>query len=64
MANKTLDMVADWLVVVGAVNWGLVGLADMDLVALLPGETVQMVVYVLVGAAGVWKLLKMLKVMK
>lgn len=48
-----------WLSAIGAVNWGLVGIADFDLVrALLGGETstpasgVSRVVYALVGIAG------------
>jgi uncharacterized protein len=34
---KTVDVIAAGLVVVGAVNWGLVGAAHTDLVALLFG---------------------------
>jgi uncharacterized protein len=58
---KQLDVLARVLVVVGAVNWGLVGLAGFDLVAALFGmrfgETspVTSVVYALVGLAGVYQ---------
>jgi uncharacterized membrane protein YuzA (DUF378 family) len=44
------------LVIVGAVNWGLVGLARFDLVAALFGgadTTLARIVYSLVGLAGV-----------
>lgn len=44
------------LVIVGAVNWGLVGLAQFDLVAALFGGVeapLSRVVYSLVGLAGV-----------
>jgi hypothetical protein len=48
-----------WLSAIGAVNWGLVGIADFDLVrALLGGTTstdasaVSRLVYALVGLAG------------
>ena len=52
------------LVVVGALNWGLVGLgwlmggADWNVVHMILGKwmTVEAVVYVLVGLAGVYKL--------
>lgn len=54
-----VGQVALWLSVVGALNWGLVGVADFDLVrALLGGETstqasgLSRVVYALVGVAG------------
>lgn len=56
MNNKMLHMVAFVLVVVGAVNWGLVGLADFNLVEMVLGmeSTLTTVVYVLVGVSGVW----------
>jgi uncharacterized membrane protein YuzA (DUF378 family) len=53
---KTLEWIALVLVVVGAINWGLVGLANVDLVAaLFGGQTAPLsrVVYTLVGVAGV-----------
>ncbi|MCS6851868.1 MAG: DUF378 domain-containing protein [Gemmataceae bacterium] len=54
--SRTLWLVAFVLVVVGAVNWGLVGLAQFDLVAALFGGSASVVsraVYSLVGLAGV-----------
>lgn len=54
--SRTLWLVAFVLVVVGAVNWGLVGLAQFDLVATLFGGSASVlsrVVYSLVGLAGV-----------
>ena len=53
--SRTLWLVAFVLVVVGAVNWGLVGLAQFDLVATLFGGSasiISRVVYSLVGLAG------------
>ena len=54
--SKSLEWVALLLVVVGALNWGLVGLLEFDLVAFLfGGETapVSRIVYALVGVAGI-----------
>ncbi len=58
---KWVELVATLLVVVGAVNWGLVGLggfmnANWNLVNMLLGAwpQVEWVVYILVGAAGIW----------
>ncbi len=53
--SRALWVIAFVLVVVGAVNWGLVGLAQLDLVAALfgPASVVSRVVYALVGIAGV-----------
>ena len=57
---KKMDGVALVLVIVGALNWGLVALAEFDLVAALFGldfgETNAMtrIVYGLVGISGLW----------
>ena len=58
---KAIDVVAAVLVVVGALNWGLVAIARFDLVAALFGlsfgevSTLTSVVYGLVGPAGVYQ---------
>lgn len=54
---KTLTLVAVVLLVVGGLNWGLVGAFDFNLVDSLLGEgsVLARVVYVLVGLAAVWK---------
>jgi uncharacterized membrane protein YuzA (DUF378 family) len=51
-----VDWVALVLVVVGAVNWGLVGLFNIDLVKMLFGDmtVLSRVVYSLVGLGGLW----------
>jgi uncharacterized membrane protein YuzA (DUF378 family) len=57
---KTLNILALILVIVGAVNWGLVALFEWDLVAEIFGETfgttnvVTRIVYGLAGLAGVY----------
>lgn len=55
---KTLETVAMWLVVIGGLNWLLVGLFNYDLVAGLFGEgsALSRLVYVLVGLAAVYVL--------
>ena len=56
---RILKAVALLLVIVGAVNWLLVGIAQFDLVAALTGDTFgdtntfSSVVYILVGLSGV-----------
>ncbi|MBI1883110.1 MAG: DUF378 domain-containing protein [Chlamydiae bacterium] len=47
------------LVVIGALNWGLIGILKLDLVAKLLGDMTiaSRVVYTLVGIAGVAKLI-------
>jgi len=52
---KTAYWITMILVIVGAVNWGLVGLFGFDLVATLfgPASALSRAVYSLVGAAGI-----------
>ena len=51
---KTLHVIALVLVIVGALNWGLVGVADVNLVSALFGEDTALsnLIYILVGIAG------------
>lgn len=61
---KGLETYAWWLVVIGALNWGLVGLGsllggtDWNVVALIFGAWPALVnlVYLLVGLSGLWLL--------
>lgn len=58
---KTLDVVAAVLLVVGGLNWGLVGVAHFDLVAAIFGmkfgetPTLSSGVYTLVGLAALYQ---------
>jgi uncharacterized membrane protein YuzA (DUF378 family) len=57
MANKSvLDWIALVLVIVGGVNWGLVGLFNLDLVDLILGAipVLARIVYILVGVAALY----------
>lgn len=52
---KLVDKVAFWLVVIGAINWGLTGLFNFNLVStLFGGVGLETVVYGLVGVSGVY----------
>ena len=57
---KKLDIVAAILVIVGGLNWGLVAIAEFDLVAWIFGEdfgttnAATRIVYGLVGLAAVY----------
>lgn len=61
---KSFDVLASVLLVVGGLNWGLVGLAGIDLVAMVSGagafgakNVLGVIVYSLVGLAAVYQLL-------
>jgi len=57
-AMKSLNLVTLFLLIVGGLNWGLVGLLGFDLVAALfgAGSMLARAVYVLVGASAIWQL--------
>lgn len=57
---KSLEFLTAILLVVGALNWGLVGLFRFDLVPALLGDATLLtrLVYVAVGAAGLFQLVQ------
>lgn len=57
--HKVLHWVAWVLVVIGALNWGLIGLFNFNLVQELFGMVPMLVaiVYILVGLGGVWMII-------
>jgi uncharacterized membrane protein YuzA (DUF378 family) len=59
---KALNTLTLLLVVIGGLNWGLVGLFDFDLVAALfgAGSVLSRIVYILVGLSAAWQLVSRL----
>ena len=53
---KVIDKIALVLIIIGAINWGLIALFELDLVALIFGEMTiwARIVYGLVGISGLW----------
>ena len=54
---KIVDRIALFLLVVGGINWGLVGLFSFDLVAWICGGSASVlsrIVYVLVALSALW----------
>lgn len=62
----TLDLVALVLLVIGGLNWALVGLFSYDLVAMIFGDMslLSRAVYILVGLSAVYVLLSLGKLGK
>ena len=59
---KAINMLTWILLIVGGINWGLVGLFQFDLVAAIFGgqeAPLSRVVYTLVGLSALWQLLPM-----
>ena len=61
---KAINLTTLLLIIVGGLNWGLVGLADIDLVASLAGgrqSTLARLVHVVVGLSAIWQLVPFVK---
>ena len=59
-----MDMLALILSIIGSINWGLVGIFRFDLVAwIFGGQTavVSRIIYTIVGLAGLWCILLLLR---
>lgn len=58
MGMKFLDATALTIAIIGAVNWGLIGIFRFDLVAFLFGDMswLSRIVYTLVGLCGLYLL--------
>lgn len=56
MEKSPVDLLALVLVIVGGLNWGLVGLLNLDLVAALfgAGSLLAKIVYIVVGLAALY----------
>ena len=53
---KVVDKIALVLIIIGAINWGLIGFFNFNLVAVIFGEMtwISRVIYALVGISGLW----------
>lgn len=53
---KILDTIALVLIIIGAINWGLIGLFNFNLVDTIFGtmSIISRVIYSLVGISGLW----------
>ncbi len=59
---KALNILTLILIIVGGLNWGLVGLSGFDLVATLfgAGSVLTRIVYMLVGLSALWQLVPLI----
>lgn len=55
---KTFDTIALILIIVGAINWGLIGFFGFDLVRIIFGDMtlISRIIYALVGISGLYAL--------
>ena len=57
---NTVDWIARILVIIGALNWGLV-IFSADIGGWGIGSTVANVIYALIGLAGIWEVIKLFR---
>lgn len=61
---RTLNLITLVLVIIGGINWGLVGAFQFDLVAAIFGgqdAALSRLVYILVGLSALWQLVPLFK---
>ena len=61
--RSLIDWAALTLVLIGGLNWGLIGIFDINLVAILFGNMTLLAraIYALVGVATAWKIYRIVK---
>ena len=55
--NKMIDKIALTLLIIGGINWGLVGIFQFDLVAFLCGGqsgVISRIIYIIVCLCAIW----------
>jgi len=60
MAKANLGLIVNILLIIGGLNWGLVGVAGIDVLTYLPAVLAR-IVYVVVGLAALYKIYAMTK---
>jgi uncharacterized membrane protein YuzA (DUF378 family) len=67
---RALDIITLIIVIVGALNWGLIGLFDFNLVTEIFGEgdaegmaTATKIVYIVVGACALYQLIPLARML-
>ena len=53
---KVIDKIALVLIIIGAINWGLIGIFNFNLVEMIFGDMtiIARIIYGLVGLSGLW----------
>ena len=57
---KTIDIITSVLLVIGGLNWGLVGIFSYDLVAAIFGSmgVISRIIYILVGVSALYDIVE------
>jgi len=55
---KILDIIAVILLIIGGLNWGIIGLADINVINMIfTGTGIERIIYILVGLSAIWKII-------
>jgi uncharacterized membrane protein YuzA (DUF378 family) len=56
---KAIDVIAAILLIIGGLNWGLVGVFDWNLVSAIfgAGSVIARIIYILVGLSAIWQII-------
>jgi len=60
MNRNIIDWIALILILIGGLNWGLVGIFNFDIIAWIfnASSVVATIVYILVGIAAIWSIIR------
>ena len=60
---RAINLVTLLLIIVGGLNWGLVGLFNFNLVSAIFGDmsALSRIIYVLVGISAVWQIMPLVR---
>ncbi len=60
---KLCNKIATILLIFGGLNWGLVGVADFNVImwVFIAQHNVQHLIYILIGLAAIWKIVEWLR---
>ncbi len=69
MSIRILNALTLFIVIIGGLNWGLVGLFDFDMIATIfggdfaddPATIVTRIMYVVIALAAVWQLIRLFR---
>lgn len=60
---KVIDLIATILLIFGGLNWGLVGVADFNVImyTFIAMRNLQHAIYIFIGIAALWKIFRLLQ---
>ncbi|MEW5908089.1 MAG: DUF378 domain-containing protein [Patescibacteria group bacterium] len=60
----TLDWIAIILLIIGGLNWGIIGFLGIDYITAFLGDLIARIVYIIVGLSAIYVIIDMPKMIK